>query len=243
MEIINIPATGSTNDELTERVKSGAITGPTILRATTQTAGRGQLDKTWDTQPGENLTFSIYMPWEGLLASQLFTVNMLVVAAILEVLDSYHIDALAKWPNDILAERRKLAGILIENTLQGTHVKHSIIGIGINVNQTQFDEKLKATSLFLLRSKPVDLDVLFSAFAKALSRHLARVPVPPNSDLKQNYLKRLIGVANTHNYLVKETGVMLHAGVAGITNDGRIILDTTDNQQLTFGNGELLFMY
>lgn len=116
-----------------------------VVTAAYQTAGRGQRGNGWESEPGRNLLFSmLYYPPADLLPSRQFQISKAVAVAVAEtvdrLLDGYdHPEVCIKWPNDIYVGDRKIAGILIENALQSsTRIAHSIIGMGLNVNQREF---------------------------------------------------------------------------------------------------------
>ncbi len=115
-----------------------------------QTAGKGQYGRIWQSERGKNLLFSLILPQVNLKAEQLFRLHLSSSLAIIRTLNSLGISQLKiKWPNDIYANDKKLAGILIQNQLKGELVENSVIGIGININQSQYPEELNATSLIL----------------------------------------------------------------------------------------------
>lgn len=116
-----------------------------VVTAAYQTAGRGQRGNGWESEPGRNLLFSmLYYPPADLPPSRQFQISKAVAVAVAETVDrlldgSDHPEVCIKWPNDIYVGDRKIAGILIENALQSsTRIAHSIIGVGLNVNQREF---------------------------------------------------------------------------------------------------------
>lgn len=136
--IIKLDSIGSTNSYLASR----AIDLPhaTVVSTYNQTAGRGQRGNTWESQPNKNLSFSILLRPQNIIARQQFYISEAVSLAIVNTLRRYiKTDKVAiKWPNDIYVNDLKICGILIENTLSGYNIAQSIIGIGLNVNQREF---------------------------------------------------------------------------------------------------------
>ena len=148
-----------------------------VIAAREQTAGRGQRGNTWLSAPGMNLTFSIVLKHgnEGLVditPDKQFVINDIISKTIVEFLSRHGIDARIKLPNDIYVADRKICGILIEHSVLGSSLVHSIIGIGLNVNQTIFDESLpNPTSMLLEKGKGLDdlqslLEELLDIFLK-----------------------------------------------------------------------------
>lgn len=107
-----------------------------------QTAGRGMIDNKWESEPNKNLLCSILIEFDFIKIENQAYINMAVCIALQTVISNLTtINSFIKWPNDLYIENKKIAGILIENTIQGTVLKHTIIGIGININQLVFDNK------------------------------------------------------------------------------------------------------
>ena len=116
-----------------------------IIAARSQTAGRGQGTHTWFASPGENLTFSILYRFEGACAldvSDVILITELTTLALRDYLLGHGVQARIKWPNDIWVGERKICGILIENRLDGSAVRESITGIGLNLNETGWPPEL-----------------------------------------------------------------------------------------------------
>ncbi|GAA4293167.1 biotin--[acetyl-CoA-carboxylase] ligase [Aestuariibaculum suncheonense] len=159
-----------------------------------QTKGRGQMGGVWNSESSKNLTFSVY---KGLLEFQLehpFYVSMVVSLAVLKALESFAIPKLnIKWPNDILAESKKICGILIENSIKQGQYASTVIGMGLNVNQTQFDNLPKASSLKLISGKDFDLDEIAHRIIEQLQVYfeiLKRVDLQVLKTEYENYLFR-----------------------------------------------------
>ena len=136
------------------------ISGGAAIVSETQTAGRGQMRTKWHDEPGKNLLFTLVVDVSHLPAVSFFRLNEAASLALIDVLIK-HVPATIKWPNDILVNQKKLAGILIETIIQGTQIKTAFIGIGLNVNQLLFSPELKAPSLTLEASFEFDLPKLF----------------------------------------------------------------------------------
>ena len=132
-KIVHIDETESTNQWLKEHGEDDMV-----VVADYQTAGRGCGTNTWESERGQNLLFSVLLHPKQVVASRQFHISMAVSVAICEAVEQFIGDVSIKWPNDIYWRDGKLGGILIEHTLQGSGIKDSIIGVGLNVNQRQF---------------------------------------------------------------------------------------------------------
>lgn len=159
MRIIKLNATHSTNDYLRDLVLYESCEDFTVVVAKTQTNGKGQLHNNWSSQSGKNLTFSVFKANLNLNTQRVFVVSMVTALAVHKTLKDLGFKrTFVKWPNDILTDKKKVCGILVENTLKVNVLKHSIIGIGLNVNQLIFDALPNATSLKKLSGINFNLD-------------------------------------------------------------------------------------
>ena len=147
-KIIKIECTDSTNNYVANLVYGGKIENGTVILADKQTKGRGQRGAEWLSKPAENMIFSIYLTPANLSVKDQFVLTQFVSLSVVNTLKKMGLEAVIKWPNDVLINHKKIAGILIENQLTGSSISGSIIGIGLNVNQTDFGT-LSATSLKL----------------------------------------------------------------------------------------------
>lgn len=166
--IIWLENTDSTNDELRRRLdQSGDLA---IIAAESQSAGRGQGDHTWHSAPGQNLTFSVLLRHRCLRASDILAVTSIMALGIRDYLHTKGIAPWIKWPNDIWVGDRKICGILVENSIRAGKIDFSIVGVGLDVNQTDWPEDLpNPVSLKDLTGKEYDthkeLEQLFDALA------------------------------------------------------------------------------
>lgn len=163
------PVLPSTNDALKTRESDDFVHGMCLVTGH-QTAGRGQHRREWKTTPGENLTFSLGLkPPARLNVHNLLHVAGLSVA---KALDETGLHPSIKWPNDVLVNGRKICGILTEATYQGNKLRRYIIGTGINVNQTEFEEELSTTATSVLNEgADISREDLLSAFFKLFSTY------------------------------------------------------------------------
>ncbi len=180
---IDINWTGSvdsTNNEAKRRIDS--LADLSVISAVEQTAGRGQRGNIWLSDPGKNLTFSIAVKYGGKLFADAspeneFVINGIISLSVVELLTVHGIDARIKLPNDIYVNDKKICGILIEHSVLGSSLVHSIIGVGLNVNQLDFDESLANPTSMLLEVAgdeihlPSLLEELLDIFLKYAERY------------------------------------------------------------------------
>ena len=164
----------STNSEA-RRLLSG-LDNLSVIAAKSQTAGRGQGDHTWTSAPGENLTFTMILrhgAMHPLMARDAALINKVMGAALVDFLAAYGIEAWVKPPNDIWVGDRKICGMLIENILRGKNVETTILGIGLDVNQTGFPDFLpNPVSMALLTGEKYDLKATLKRLVEVIVSHL-----------------------------------------------------------------------
>lgn len=139
-EILWLESVDSTNSEAKRRIAE--LETMSVIAAECQTAGRGQNGNKWFSESSRSLTFSLVVKDLCLKAWEQAIISESTAQAVVDTLTSYGIDARIKWPNDIYCGEKKICGILIENSLMGEHIKWSIIGIGLNVNNINFPTNL-----------------------------------------------------------------------------------------------------
>ncbi len=214
----------STNTEALRRLPT--LPGGTVLAAREQTAGRGQRGNTWYTQPGMNLTFSIVLKDIPLLAPDAIRLNYLTSVAVASYLESKGVKAQIKWPNDIYVAGRKICGMLLENTLgPGGQLMASVIGIGININQSEFPQLANATSLTLCTGKTYDLPTELNSF---LALFDSLLPALSSDELFAAYSARLFRKGVPARYHDLLTDREYQGVIEGVEADGRLHIRDLD---------------
>ncbi len=226
---IRLPIVGSTNGFAQELVKKESVPEGTIIIANEQSQGRGQRGNTWLSEAGKNLTFSLILHPTSLSADNQFLLTQTISLALVdfienEIGDKHQIKI--KWPNDILAGNKKIAGILIENSLRGTEISSSIIGIGINIQQENF-ENLGATSLQLLSPKKYDLQNCLDSLCSLLEARYLQLLSRNKEELKKSYLKKLYRLNEEALYEI--AGKKLYGKIIGVDASGKLLLALTEN--------------
>ncbi len=149
MHLIKLSATSSTNDFLKQLSVSQELAPFTVVWAKEQTQGRGQMGASWVTETSKNLTFSIFLKDDAIQINTLFGLNVMIANSIVKALQHFNLTNIyVKWPNDILSYNKKIAGVLIENNVKTDGSIQSIVGIGLNTMQTNFDGFPNASSVF-----------------------------------------------------------------------------------------------
>ncbi len=197
-DIMWLGSTDSTNEEARRHISD--IDNLSVLSALEQTSGRGQRGNTWSSAPGENLTFSIVLKFsipdnssEGLpyvKACDQFVLTEIASVSVVQFLSRHGIETKIKWPNDIYVGRRKICGMLIENSVRGAHLSSSIIGIGLNINQRNFDVNLpNPTSMALCKpDMNFDIRLCLKEFIEIFKANVSRfISYGKDSDMLESY--------------------------------------------------------
>ena len=169
---VHLLETDSTNNYARTLVRDKMPIEGTVVTTDKQTNGRGQRSNSWLAEPSSNLTCSYILRPAFLAAKDQFMLSAAVALSIFDLIsdESSEQPVKIKWPNDILVGEKKIAGILIENSLRGSNLDHSIVGIGLNVNQTAFQYGLNATSLKSVLEKDVDIEEVLSRLNSRLEK-------------------------------------------------------------------------
>ena len=243
MKLITLPTTDSTNRYLKDLVHSEAVL-PNYLTVFTpvQTAGVGQYGAKWQSEPNTNLTFSTLFIPKNLTIERAFILNMLVPLAVVKVLKAQNIAAEIKWPNDIIIERKKVGGILIENIVQGQQIVKSVIGIGLNVNQRDFSGLPKASSLVNITGRTFKVKKLLKEVMNAFEEMLEKVSATSFEQVYEEYQEYLFQKGKVSAFRPK-TGKDFMGIIRGVTPNGALIVATETEEIKQFQLKEVELLY
>ena len=231
LNIIDLEEVSSTTDHLLSKIKSGAIEEGTVIMTQNQTNGRGRQGNTWESDPGENMIFSILLKPGFLESRQLFIINKLTSVAICDYLNQVlgpHQPVSIKWPNDIYVGDCKIAGILTETISQPDGSFEIIAGIGLNVNQEQFPDSLpNPTSMKLICGQKYNLKEEIKELLKCLVNRYIQLRYDKYNIIDGQYLKKLYKVNEASNYLYKNEKIS--AQIKDVLADGRLRLLSKGN--------------
>ena len=213
----------------------------TVIITDNQTAGRGQRGNSWEAISGENLTFSLILKPNFLKASDQFQLNVAISMGVFDFLSEFIDENLkVKWSNDIYFGDKKMGGILIENSLQGYQIGHSIIGIGLNINQTKFSNE-GATSLRNVTQNPLkyDLSELLKKLLENIEINYLKIKNNDYELLKIKYLSNLYRFEEHHYF--RRNGRQFLGQIIGIDKTGKLGIET-DGNVIYFDFKEVEFM-
>ncbi|NUY82131.1 biotin--[acetyl-CoA-carboxylase] ligase [Flavobacterium sp. MAH-1] len=242
MHLIKLDAIGSTNDYLKDLSKTQNLSDFTVVTAEIQTSGRGQRGTVWNSEPGKNLTMSVFVRVSMNDASELFALNALVALSVLETLNASKIPGLSlKWPNDIMSGRKKIGGILIENNVKTATEFDSVIGIGLNVNQTAFDGLPNASSLFVVSGQTFDKETLCLQIVDRIRERLDLFKSTPD-EIWETYNRSLFrkGIPTAF----KDTSDKQFMGIiTEAARDGQLKIMLEDDSVRSFGLKEVTMLF
>jgi BirA family transcriptional regulator, biotin operon repressor / biotin---[acetyl-CoA-carboxylase] ligase len=242
MNIIKLNAIDSTNSYLKKLAQESVLHNFTVVVAKHQTFGRGQMGTKWVSEQGKNLTFSLLINFKKLNVKDQFYLSMAVALGLIYALRHFvSVPLKIKWPNDILAEKDKIAGILIENILKSENINHSIVGIGLNVNQTEFPATIEnVTSLKKLSGKTFNNDELLDKMVTSIKKYSCYVEDEKFDILKQMYLSNLYKF-ETPAMFEDKNGEIFLGKISTVDENGRLVVELENETTRKFSLKEIKF--
>jgi len=242
--IIELEETLSTNRYASELISASEISEGTVISAVNQTLGRGSDGSFWEGEKGKNLTLSIVLYPEFLSIKKQFLLNKVASLSIYDMivkLNPNHKEVMIKWPNDIYIGNKKISGILIENAILGDTLKHSIIGIGININQEIFvSDAPNPTSLKINTGKTYNLKECLSILCSCFDRRYAQLKNSGLSVLDHDYLSALYLINTPAHYIFQKQ--FISAVIKGVAESGKLILEKINGETVECDFKEVEFV-
>ncbi len=229
---ISLSEIDSTNRFLSDLLSENPSEG-TVIVAEKQNSGKGQRGTSWFGESGKNLTFSMLLNPSFLPAEQMFVLSKMVAVALREAVQYFlpFAPVLIKWPNDILIEKKKVAGILIENQIEGNALKYTIIGIGLNINQLLFPEVIQHTAVSMKQYSGIEFSIS-AVLEKVLEKteyyyHLLKEG--KMAEIEHEYLLFLYGYQEVVSLEINQKRV--EAYVVGVEKNGQLCVQTENKIQ------------
>ena len=225
--IIDLPQVASTNAYALELLSKSKPAAGTVVSTFRQTDGRGQIGSKWESEPDKNISLSLVLYPEFLAAKDQFQLNIFVSLAVLDFVKKHLPGAPAsiKWPNDIYVGDCKIAGILLQNALLSTQIRSTVVGIGININQTVFvSNPPNPTSLRLEAGHDFDLAELVPSLCEFLESRYLQLKAGKIVPLQQEYIRLLFRFGQLAKYR-RANGDPLEGTIIGIDEIGRLKMD------------------
>ncbi len=212
----------------------------TVVVANSQTKGRGQVNKSWFSEPFKNLTFSIFKHFSDLEIQQKPYLNFAISLAVFKTLESLCVPNLkVKWPNDIMADNKKVCGLLIETTFQKQYIKNAIIGVGLNVNQEVFPADLPhANSLKNILGKEFNLNDILESLTDNIQKQLQALQQEKLESIYQEYLASLYR-KNIPSVFINSNQQKFMGVISSVSKEGKLIVKLEDESYTEFDTKEV----
>ena len=236
--IYHLDTTTSTNDDARDpKYRHGDI-----VWAEHQTAGRGQRGHKWLSPEGENLTFTMVVEPRFLPVTEQFLLCEALSAALTDTFTAFGIDTRIKWTNDIYAGDRKLEGVLIEHNYSGSNLARSLLGIGINVNQTEFDPSLpNPVSMAQLTGRRYDRREVLMTFERCMLARYAQLETGDREALQHDYRTRMYALGEMRPFRLPD-GSIVNGAIEGVRPSGELILRHEDGSRCEYLFKEIEFI-
>ncbi|MBQ0733462.1 biotin--[acetyl-CoA-carboxylase] ligase [Aquimarina celericrescens] len=243
MNIIKVDAIDSTNRFLRELNREKTFVAPVCVMAREQLAGKGQMGTVWQSEPGKNLTCSVFMKIDGLKLAEQFYISIATSLAVCDTLNDLLVTKLSiKWPNDILSDRQKICGILIENIVKNGSLIGAIIGIGMNINQTKFDNLPQAGSLKQISGRNFNIEEVLHSLLLKLENRFLNLETSNFDILKKEY-ERLLFRKNKPSTFLDAEGNSFVGIIQSVTNQGKLQVLLEDEVVSVFDLKEIKLLY
>ncbi len=231
----------STNIKARQLLDKGEINDSVWIQAEDQYSGKGLGENIWESEQGKNITGSLVIFPASVSAENQFDLSIVTSLAVCDLLELFLGEVKIKWPNDIYVGTKKIAGLLVEHTLMGQEIKHSVLGIGLNINQETFQESIpNPISLKQLLGIEIDLEEVTDLLLNCLSLRLDQLEAGQAELMRGDYLNKLFRYREYAPY--KAHNKWFRARIVGISKFGQLILETEKGEHLEFGFKEVEFI-
>ena len=238
-DVFFLPECHSTNDKAMELIRAGGLREGSIVITAHQTKGKGQRGNVWETEPEQNLTFSLILEPRFLDITEQFLLNMVVANSIRRLLQEYIPDLKVKWPNDLVVPGHgKIGGILIENIINSNAWESAVVGIGVNVNQRNFSIS-SACSISSVSGGTFDLEELFRLLVSHLEQGYLLLKKGKREEIQRDYLQYLF--LRDEWAVFRESEVEFEGRILGISKEGKLQMELGDGTFRSFDLKELSF--
>lgn len=224
-ESIFLKETDSTNAWINRQQKMQQLSHGCLVHTDFQQQGKGRLERSWVSDSGQNLLFSVLLRPAGLTLARQSFLSFLTGLSVADTISQFvSMPIYLKWPNDVICENKKVAGILIENQLKGQIIDRSIVGVGINVNQTAFPAEIPATSIFQLNGVEVSRKAVLETFCKKLEARYLQLLQTHTDLLLQEYNSKLY--RNGQEVWIQQDQKIRNGVIQGVDAEGCIQIVT-----------------
>ena len=234
MNIIKLDAIDSTNNYLKKIILNEGINDYTVVTAKFQTQGKGQLGTEWESEHSKNLICSVYKKEINIKVQDQFVISALVSLALIKTLRKVNLSNIhIKWPNDIMSDNKKICGILIENIVKENYIKDTVIGIGLNVNQTIFNNLPNAASIKNLIGTTCSIDEILKDLVKNVKYYFNELDKSSINSIFEKYEDALFRI-NKPSTFKNSKGEIFSGYIKGVSRSGKLNVMLEDNLQESY---------
>ena len=238
MKMIKLDAIDSTNSYLKKLLLKENINDFTVVVSKHQTNGRGRNGNLWANKPSLNLAFSVYKRFNNFSVNEKFMLNIVSSVSVYEVLKKYKLNNLTiKWPNDIMTENKKIAGILIENSVRGNKINHSVIGVGININQSQFLDLPNATSVFLESGKKHSVEKIAVELKDAIQKNFTDFEIRETELIE--FYNSVLFKRNVTTDFTTVNAKKIQGTIIGVNKEGTLSLKQKNHKVFEYAENQI----
>jgi BirA family biotin operon repressor/biotin-[acetyl-CoA-carboxylase] ligase len=242
MKLIKLDAIDSTNEFLKGLSNKQELQNFTVVTAESQLKGKGQMGAKWDSESGKNLIMSVLVLDFLFDIENVFDLNVVVSLAVIQVLEVYNIPELSiKWPNDIMSANKKIGGILIENSIKGDGTITSVVGLGLNINQNEFENLPRASSLAVICNSNFDKEEILSLIIAKLEEMISLYKEKEASiweDYSEKLFKKGIPTAFTDENNKNFMGI-----ITGVSSIGKLQIQLENDSIREYNLKEVQMLY
>ncbi len=234
--IIELSSVDSTNNYLIDLSQNISLLEGTVVIAKEQTAGKGQRNNSWSSEAGKSLCISVLLK-PKLDVDQQFLFNKFIALSLCQALNNYSLTAKIKWPNDILIDSKKVAGILVENSIRGSNIEKSVVGIGVNINNN-ISQLPSATSMAECLKTPPSVSQLLELICKTIEKNyflLKQNPLMINELYHQNLFQK--GEVQKFS----KNGESFDGIINSVNENGQLLVEVKGRLEF-YNMGEIKFM-
>lgn len=236
-----LEAVASTNLVAAEHIHAHQPEDGTAILTKFQTAGKGQAGADWESDAGQNLLVTYILYPDFIEPKDLFVLNKAIALGVYDYVKSVlGEDVSIKWPNDIYYRDKKIAGLLIENSVTFSEVNYSIVGIGVNINQQKFKRYIpEAVSMRNATEKKYSLEECFAELSNCLEHRYLQLKLKGASPVNADYKSALYRFGKY--FFFRQKGIIFKARITDVLDDGKLVLEKENEKPETFRFKEIAF--
>lgn len=239
-EIIRFSSVESTNESARQLITQKRLVEGAVILADEQTRGKGHGSNTWESEKGRNLTFSLILQPTFVEITGQFVISKAISLGIKDFLTLYTSNVTVKWPNDIYVGDKKIAGILIENSIINNRIEYCIAGIGFNINQKEFlSDAPNPVSLAQITGLEVNLDEALELLLGFIETRYEQLKKGEQQAIDREYLAHLYRINEPHEFITK--GRKFKGMITGVDKIGRLLIETGPEDVLMFDFNEVSY--